>query len=121
MYRIDFHRGLLTNIRPGFSLSLETLLGRIDAVADARAMFRTFTAAGGPCVITFVNANTVTVCARNQPGLRAVCAADHVLRDGIGVAIAARLRGCRPGLNMNGTDLIPMFLKGCRRRRVALY
>jgi hypothetical protein len=47
--------------------------------------------------------------------------ADIVLRDGIGMAILLRLLNQAPGLNLNGTDLIPKLLRLYAGRSIALF
>lgn len=77
--------------------------------------------AGGLRVLSFVNAHAVMLAWRD-PGFRAaLLAADLLLRDGVGMALLMRRAGLAPGLNMNGTDLIPQLLAQLpRQSRVAL-
>jgi exopolysaccharide biosynthesis WecB/TagA/CpsF family protein len=51
----------------------------------------------------------------------ALMSADIVLRDGIGMAILLRLLNQSPGLNLNGTDLIPKLLRLYAGRSIALF
>ncbi|MGO4781502.1 WecB/TagA/CpsF family glycosyltransferase, partial [Lysobacter sp. 2RAB21] len=43
-----------------------------------------------------------------------------LLRDGVGMAACLRLLAREPGMNLNGTDLIPQVIAAYAGRRVAL-
>ena len=51
----------------------------------------------------------------------AIMSADLVLRDGIGMQILLSLLNQPPGLNLNGTDLIPRILRRYAGRPIALF
>jgi len=74
-----------------------------------------------PLVLAFVNAHAMNSAASSRPFFEAVRAADVVLRDGIGMAILLRLMNLSPGLNLNGTDLIPKLLRRYAGRGIALF
>jgi N-acetylglucosaminyldiphosphoundecaprenol N-acetyl-beta-D-mannosaminyltransferase len=74
-----------------------------------------------PMVLAFVNAHAMNSAAVSKQFFDAVMAADIVLRDGIGMAILLRLLNQPPGLNLNGTDLIPKILKLYAGRSIALF
>lgn len=83
---------------------------------------RLWTERGTPGLVFFANAHTLTMARSNPAMADALRAADVVANDGIGVRIAARLRGLRLKTNLNGTDLIPGLLSHLRRKtRVFLY
>jgi exopolysaccharide biosynthesis WecB/TagA/CpsF family protein len=73
------------------------------------------------CVVSFVNAHAVNVACANPAFLDTLLRADLLLRDGLGVKILMKAVERRPGLNMNGTDLIPRILAQCRSKSIALY
>ncbi|MGA8045812.1 MAG: hypothetical protein WCA30_06040, partial [Dermatophilaceae bacterium] len=74
----------------------------------------------GPVVVSFINAHGANL-AWSDPEFRdALLAADLLLRDGIGMAIAMPWLGLAPGLNLEGTDLIPEILRTYAHRRIAL-
>jgi len=73
------------------------------------------------CVVSFVNAHAVNLACENPPFLAALLRADLLLRDGLGVQILMRAVHRNPGLNMNGTDLIPRILAASRSQPIALY
>lgn len=65
-----------------------------------------------PKTAAFVNAHCINVAAKSPEYRWALGRADHVLPDGSGVSVAARLTGRRFKENLNGTDL---FLPLCRQ------
>src|SRR5438045_8009284 len=74
-----------------------------------------------PTVLAFVNAHAMNSAAQSKKFFEALMSADIVLRDGIGMAILLRLLNQSPGLNLNGTDLIPKILARCAGQRIALF
>jgi N-acetylglucosaminyldiphosphoundecaprenol N-acetyl-beta-D-mannosaminyltransferase len=76
---------------------------------------------GEPLVLAFVNAHAMNSAAGSREFFEAVRSADVVLRDGIGMAILLRLMGLAPGLNLNGTDLIPKLLRRYDGQKIALF
>ena len=74
-----------------------------------------------PLVLAFVNAHAMNSAAASQPFFNAVASADLVVRDGAGMALLLRLLHQEPGLNLNGTDLIPKILRRFAGRTVALF
>jgi exopolysaccharide biosynthesis WecB/TagA/CpsF family protein len=74
-----------------------------------------------PLVLAFVNAHAMNSAAVSRKFYEALTAADIVLRDGIGMAILLRLLNQPPGLNLNGTDLIPKILRRYAGRSIALF
>ncbi len=61
--------------------------------------------------VYFVNAHTLNLAAEDETYRAVLNAADCVFGDGTGVRWAARLRGIRVRDNVNGTDLVPEFLR----------
>jgi N-acetylglucosaminyldiphosphoundecaprenol N-acetyl-beta-D-mannosaminyltransferase len=74
-----------------------------------------------PLVLAFVNAHAMNSAAVSGEFFNALMAADLVVRDGIGMAILLRLLNQPPGLNLNGTDLIPKVMARYAGRRIALF
>lgn len=72
-------------------------------------------------VLAFVNAHAMNLAARDPRFFRALCAADLLLRDGAGMAILMALLNQRPGVNLNGTDLIPRILARHEGGAIALF
>lgn len=73
-------------------------------------------------LLGIANAHSLNL-AHERPSLHAcLCAMDVVLNDGVGAAIAARLRGSGFHYNFNGTDLFPrLFSETQQELRVYLY
>ncbi|MGH8231735.1 MAG: WecB/TagA/CpsF family glycosyltransferase [Steroidobacteraceae bacterium] len=69
----------------------------------------------------FVNAHAMNLCAVDPQFAATLAAADLLLRDGIGMALLYRKLRLAPGLNMNGTDLIPKIIAQFRGRRAAFW
>lgn len=76
---------------------------------------------GEPRILAFVNAHAMNAAAVSGKFFNALAAADLLLRDGVGMAILLRLLNQPPGLNLNGTDLIPKILAHFEGRTVALF
>jgi len=74
-----------------------------------------------PQVLAFVNAHAMNASARDASFFDALCEADTLLRDGIGMAWLMGLLNQPPGLNLNGTDFIPRLLRACAGQPIALF
>lgn len=70
---------------------------------------------GGIKVISFVNAHAVMRATRDASFLAALESSDLVFRDGVGMEMLMKNAGIAPGLNLNGTDLIPQILENTPR------
>lgn len=76
----------------------------------------------GVRVVSFVNAHAVCRSQNDGDFLNALLSSDILFRDGSGMAMLMRQLNLNPGLNMNGTDLIPKLLrKTPRNTRIALF
>lgn len=89
--------------------------------ADEQALIEALSRAEAATVLGFVNAHAMNLVTANADYYDALSAADVLLRDGSGMAILFRRLGREPGLNMNGTDLIPKLLAAFKGRRVAFW
>lgn len=76
---------------------------------------------GEPLMMAFVNAHAMNAAAASEEFFNTVISADLLLRDGIGMALLLRLLNRSPGLNLNGTDLIPRILRRCAGRPIAFF
>jgi exopolysaccharide biosynthesis WecB/TagA/CpsF family protein len=74
-----------------------------------------------PRVLAFVNAHAMNAVVEDVRFHEALMAADLVLRDGIGMALLLSLLDQSPGLNLNGTDLIPSILRRYAGAPIALF
>ncbi|WP_448207201.1 WecB/TagA/CpsF family glycosyltransferase [Azospirillum sp. sgz302134] len=84
-------------------------------------MLESLAAVDRPTILSFINAHGVNLCARSAPALAAFRASDVLLRDGIALELALPALKLPAGLNMNGTDFIPLLLGRLSARSVAVY
>ncbi|SMH44583.1 WecB/TagA/CpsF family glycosyltransferase [Azospirillum agricola] len=89
--------------------------------AERRALLASLGAVERPTILSFLNAHGVNVCMASDPALAAFRASDILLRDGVGLQSVLPFLGLQPGLNMNGTDFIPLLLRTLPARKVAVY
>jgi N-acetylglucosaminyldiphosphoundecaprenol N-acetyl-beta-D-mannosaminyltransferase len=71
-------------------------------------------------VVSFVNSHSINIAHSNTEFLTALLESDLLLRDGIGLKIACWIYRRAPGLNLNGTDLIPRIIAAFADSRVML-
>ena len=74
-----------------------------------------------PTNLSFVNVHAVNLCWSSAAVFDAFRASDLTLRDGVGLSVAMKALGIEPGLNMNGTDFIPLLLRSLPKRRLVVY
>lgn len=104
------------------------ILGALTVVEDERGvedeLLRAMCAPGPeggidrPCVVAFVNAHAMNSAVTDPGFADAVAQADWVLRDGSGMRMLMDRLGRAPGLNLNGTDLIPRIVARHAGRRI---
>lgn len=104
---------------------IQALVDKIHIVADEDALKEFFAAIHPdaltrPVRIAFVNAHAFNMCCGNPAFLQDLLDCNYVLRDGAGMKILFKLLGREPGLNLNGTDLIPRILELYKGRNAAL-
>ena len=74
-----------------------------------------------PITLAFVNAHAMNIAASDSEFTQSLLHADYLLRDGAGMRILLKLMHRDPGLNLNGTDLIPQLLRRYAGQRIALF
>jgi exopolysaccharide biosynthesis WecB/TagA/CpsF family protein len=74
-----------------------------------------------PHVLAFANAHAMNCAAESEPFFAALNAADTIYRDGVGMSALFKRLSIAPGLNLNGTDLIPRLISKYDGRNIALY
>jgi len=84
-------------------------------------LLRTLTKVDRPTILSFVNMHAINLCWGSGTAFDAFHASDVLLRDGIGLSVGMKALGVDPGLNMNGTDFIPLLLRTLPKRRLAIY
>ncbi len=98
----------------GLELVHGTRAGVARAIAQTAAL-------GERLTVQFINAHCVNVLEQDKAYRAALEAADYLLPDGSGLAIAARLAGVDLGENLNGTDLFPEICREAAARGVAVF
>jgi len=71
-------------------------------------------------VVSFLNAHACNIAADNAEFHSSLSNSNYLLRDGVGVELHMFLRGTKPGINLNGTELIPEIIRATKGQ-VALY
>lgn len=74
-----------------------------------------------PFVVSFLNQHGFNLAAEDEAFREDLLGADLLLRDGMGLELCLKVLGREPGLNCNGTDLIPKILASQAGRRVAIF
>jgi len=100
------------------------ILARLTIVENERQRFALISGllhCARPCVVSFLNQHALNLAWSKPEFARSLQSADVVLRDGVGVEICLRVLGRAPGMNMNGTDLIPQIAHAFAGRRVAFF
>ena len=96
-------------------------INRIQSAKDERELLHRLCAPDRPLILAFVNAHAMNSLASSATFFEALRAADIVLRDGSGMATLFKLLNIPPGINLNGTDLIPQLLREFNHRCIALF
>lgn len=94
---------------------------RVHSARGHEQLIATLARPTEPRVLAFVNAHAMNCAAVSRDFFEALMAADLLLRDGAGMAILMKLLNQAPGLNLNGTDLIPKLLRAHAGRTIALF
>jgi len=94
---------------------------RVESIQALETLLNDFSSASHPQTLGFVNAHALNTVAKSGEFFHALSSADFLLRDGTGMATLFSLMAQQPGLNMNGTDLIPSIIRRFNGRKIALY
>lgn len=97
------------------------LFGLPVVSATTGAVIRRLLVPGRCSRVAFLNAHCANVMSRDAAYRDALCSADMILPDGIGVELAARMRGEEIRENLNGTDFVPALLAEAARRGLGVY
>jgi N-acetylglucosaminyldiphosphoundecaprenol N-acetyl-beta-D-mannosaminyltransferase len=106
--------------RRRWSLLLDKI-ERVQSHAQGQALLAELSNPRAPTVLAFANAHAMNSMAVSAPFFEAMRSADRVLRDGSGMATLFKLLRMEPGLNLNGTDLIPRLIRAFDGRGIALF
>ncbi len=88
---------------------------------EAADRIRDMIAAGVPRRVVLANAHTLNLAADDPSYRRVLADADLVLRDGVGVELAARLERVEAGHNFVGTDFVPELLERLAPQAVRVF
>jgi N-acetylglucosaminyldiphosphoundecaprenol N-acetyl-beta-D-mannosaminyltransferase len=100
------------------------LLKRITLVETEPALeqlLQHLCAPNQPQVLAFANAHALNCAADSVEFFETLNSAKVILRDGSGMAMLYRMLRIKPGLNLNGTDLIPKIIKRFNGEPIALF
>ena len=93
----------------------------VQSITDEYDLLSYLCAPDRPLVLAFANAHAMNSLAKSASFFKALGSADVVLRDGSGMATLFKLLKIPPGINLNGTDLIPRLLRIYNHRCIALF
>jgi len=94
---------------------------RVQSAADEQDLLQRLCTPDRPLVLAFANAHAMNSLATSVSFFEALRSADIVLRDGSGMATLFKLLKLPPGINLNGTDLIPQLLRNFNNRCIAVF
>jgi N-acetylglucosaminyldiphosphoundecaprenol N-acetyl-beta-D-mannosaminyltransferase len=94
---------------------------RVQGASEGQALLAELSYPRAPSVLAFANAHAMNSMAVSVSFFDALHSADRVLRDGSGMATLFKLLRMEPGLNLNGTDLIPRLIRAFDGRGIALF
>jgi N-acetylglucosaminyldiphosphoundecaprenol N-acetyl-beta-D-mannosaminyltransferase len=94
---------------------------RVQTTAQEQQLVAGLAQPDRPFVLAFANAHAMNSLVNSEPFFDALHSADMVLRDGSGMATLFKLLRLHPGLNLNGTDLIPQLVRQFDGRCIAFF
>lgn len=92
----------------------------VPAVAQYERLLQELAQPSRPTVVSFLNQHAFNLSLKDAVFRDVLLGSDVLLRDGVGMAWCLRKLDVAPGLNMNGTDLIPAILKTYAGRRAVV-
>jgi exopolysaccharide biosynthesis WecB/TagA/CpsF family protein len=122
--RLDSGRGPSRHAGPRRAITNVRVFGVPIAQLDESAAIDEITRLAmeeAPAHIVHVNAHTLNLAYASSAYRSVLLRANLVLRDGVGVGIAARLQGRSFPANLNGTDFTPHVLRLAAQRRWSVY
>ena len=93
---------------------------RLETDHDVELWLRQLNQIPSSKVVAFVNAHAMNSAAASDKFFQALSAADVIFRDGSGLALLLKSLRMSPGVNLNGTDLIPRIIQQFDNRKIAL-
>lgn len=95
-------------------------LNLIHSDSDTDDLLVKLCSSNDPVILGFLNAHGFNTLLDTPSFFKSVKCMDVILRDGKGLEILLGLQGKDPGINMNGTDFIPVILERYRGKRIAI-
>lgn len=111
------------HIEKGWSRRWRNILDkthRVGTYSELQELLTALSAPVTPQMLAFVNAHAMNLIAESISFYEAIHSADILLRDGSGMATLFRLLAQSPGVNLNGTDMIPAIISRYDGRTIAL-
>lgn len=102
----------------------QTLIDRIIRVQshlELQPLLKDLRSGQTPKILAFVNAHAMNSVAQSPEFYQAIVNADLIVRDGTGMRTLFKMLALPPGLNLNGTDLIPKIISQFNGAPIALY
>lgn len=93
----------------------------VQTLAAEQELLQLICSPSQPVVVAFANAHAMNSVAESPSFFHALQSADWLLRDGSGMATLLKLLGKDPGVNLNGTDLIPKIIRLFNGRKIAFF
>lgn len=93
---------------------------RVHSTEGRHELIQKLSHPNNPMLLAFVNAHAMNLLTKSESFFLSLCAADTVLRDGSGMETLFNQLNIPPGLNLNGTDLIPDIVGQFNGRCIAL-
>ena len=93
---------------------------KVQTSADRQVLLEQLCQPEKPWVLAFANAHAMNLLSKSESFFNSLCAADIVLRDGSGMETLFNQLSIPPGLNLNGTDLIPDLVSKFNGRCIAI-
>ena len=100
------------------------LLKKIEIINSSDDIFKKFNLIYNKSavkILTFLNHYAVNLANEDNQFYNIIIDSELVYRDGIGIKIACCLNKIQPGLNMNGTDFIPLLLERYKDKKIAIF
>lgn len=94
---------------------------RVQTDEDQKRLLVRLSRPSKPFVLAFANAHAMNAMVSSLPFFNAMHSADMLLRDGSGMATLFKMLKMPPGLNLNGTDMIPQLIRLFNGRPIALF
>jgi len=99
------------------------LIQKIQLISDRQALsdkLEELSNPTQPMILAFANAHAMNSVFKDESFYNNLVKSDLIFRDGSGMAKLYKSIGLNPGLNLNGTDLIPQLIERFSQQKIAL-